>query len=149
MCVDYFVSRWQPDASQDSRHCSLLDTFWLIRFQMFQEAPRYSSQSWDCRSTQLSISRETQRLDRRHLTCLPLSVEVQRLDAGSISVYLLVDGSLSSVQLTIVSLLQRASRSPALMTTVSGIGVARTQVFFGDLTSNPPTLSWNSRVMLP
>lgn len=149
MCVDYFVSRWQPDASQDSRHCSLLDTFWLIRFRMSQVAPQSFSQNWDYRSTQLSTLQGTQRLGRQRLTCLPLSVGVQQRDAGSISVYVSVDGSLNPVQLTIVSLLQRASRSPALMTIVSGIGVARTQVFFGDLTSNPPTLSWNSKVMLP
>jgi hypothetical protein len=39
--------------------------------------------------------------------------------------------------------------SPAFMTIVSGIGVASTNVPFGDSTWRPPAESWNNNVIEP
>jgi len=49
----------------------------------------------------------------------------------------------------IVSLDHRARRSPALTTMVFSMGVASTNVPFGDRTWRPPRASWKSRVTEP
>lgn len=48
-----------------------------------------------------------------------------------------------------VSLDQRASRSPALTTMVPSMGVALTKVPFGERTWSPPRESWKSSVTEP
>lgn len=51
--------------------------------------------------------------------------------------------------LLIVSFDHRANKSPALMTMVSGIGVASTKVPLGERTCRPPLESWKSSVIDP